>query len=318
MSKKVACIYHSRDLDGVCSAVIVKKYFEEKRPDDILELIGWDYGKPTMSVKTMITTKLDEIVFVDVMYPIEYVKEIVKLDVKVTVIDHHVSSIQDIITARKEGVHTEIAFPSFTVDDDGVIKVAKKAACELVWSFYYSCKKIPEFITLLGMYDSWRNDDKDQWADIILPFQYGAQDWFPLNPDRTEWVGAMRYSVIDGLVESGRSIMDFKSKDYAEQCKQAYEVDLQFIHPDNGVSAIMLNTQSLGSQVFESIWDENKYDIMIRYAFKQGKWSFSLYTTKGDVDCSVIAKSLGGGGHRQAAGFEIEDIEHFFEYYIYL
>ena len=33
-----------------------------------------------------------------------------------------------------------------------------------------------------------------------------------------------------------------------------------------------------------------------------GMWNMSFYTTRDDVDCSEIAKSLGGGGHCQASG----------------
>jgi oligoribonuclease NrnB/cAMP/cGMP phosphodiesterase (DHH superfamily) len=38
----------------------------------------------------------------------------------------------------------------------------------------------------------------------------------------------------------------------------------------------------------------------------------SLYTTKDEVDCSIIAKSNGGGGHKKAAGFRVEDISKIF------
>jgi len=56
------CIYHNRDLDGYCSAAIVKKWYnkmiEEKQEEEAMrnkgsyaaypeiKLIGWDYGRP--------------------------------------------------------------------------------------------------------------------------------------------------------------------------------------------------------------------------------------------------------------------------------
>jgi len=33
------------------------------------------------------------------------------------------------------------------------------------------------------------------------------------------------------------------------------------------------------------------------------KWSYSVYSTKPDIDCSAFAKRYGGGGHKGAAGF---------------
>jgi len=38
-------------------------------------------------------------------------------------------------------------------------------------------------------------------------------------------------------------------------------------------------------------------------------WNFSLYNDNGLVDCSVIAKQFGGGGHKGASGFRIKDID---------
>jgi nanoRNase/pAp phosphatase (c-di-AMP/oligoRNAs hydrolase) len=41
-------------------------------------------------------------------------------------------------------------------------------------------------------------------------------------------------------------------------------------------------------------------------------WNFSLYNDNGKVDCSVIAKSFGGGGNNGAAGFRIKDLSKIF------
>ena len=52
----------------------------------------------------------------------------------------------------------------------------------------------------------------------------------------------------------------------------------------------------------------NKYDICMPFYYngKKHAWSHSLYTNKDDVDCSYIAKALGGGGHQKAAGFTMK------------
>jgi len=51
---------------------------------------------------------------------------------------------------------------------------------------------------------------------------------------------------------------------------------------------------------------------MMPFQFDGKKWTISLYTTKDEIDCSVIAKSNGGGGHKKAAGFQVEDISKVF------
>jgi nanoRNase/pAp phosphatase (c-di-AMP/oligoRNAs hydrolase) len=47
---------------------------------------------------------------------------------------------------------------------------------------------------------------------------------------------------------------------------------------------------------------------MLTFQYDGKAWQCSIYTTKNDIDCSVIAKSLGGGGHAGAAGFTTDAI----------
>jgi len=55
---------------------------------------------------------------------------------------------------------------------------------------------------------------------------------------------------------------------------------------------------------------------MIPFVFTGKHWTFSLYTTKDEVDCSVIAKSKGGGGHKKAAGFQLPELPNEFKIHV--
>jgi nanoRNase/pAp phosphatase (c-di-AMP/oligoRNAs hydrolase) len=48
---------------------------------------------------------------------------------------------------------------------------------------------------------------------------------------------------------------------------------------------------------------------MMPFQFNGKLWTVSLYTTKEHIDVSQIAKKRGGGGHKQAAGFQVQKIE---------
>lgn len=78
---------------------------------------------------------------------------------------------------------------------------------------------------------------------------------------------------------------------------------------DRGVAplvlrCICLNTPLFSSQSFDSVYDPEKHDLMVPFAeLANGKWKVSLYSTKPEIDCGAIAKTFGGGGHKQAAGF---------------
>jgi nanoRNase/pAp phosphatase (c-di-AMP/oligoRNAs hydrolase) len=88
------------------------------------------------------------------------------------------------------------------------------------------------------------------------------------------------------------------------QCrKSSFEIEFK------GLKAICLNGGGFNSDVFKSVYDESRHDIMMPFQFNGRFWTVSLYTTKDEVDCSVIAKSMGGGGHKKAAGFQVDDIK---------
>ncbi len=91
------------------------------------------------------------------------------------------------------------------------------------------------------------------------------------------------------------------------QCKRAFESQFE------GLRAICLNLQGGGTNTFKSVYDPLKHDIMMPFQFNGKEWLFSLYTDKPEVDCSVIAKRYGGGGHRGASGFQVEDIKTIFK-----
>lgn len=61
------------------------------------------------------------------------------------------------------------------------------------------------------------------------------------------------------------------------------------------------------SQIFDSVYDPNKHDGMLTFAWKKGMWTVSMYGTKG-IDLSAIAKKHGGGGHKQACGFQCDEL----------
>lgn len=71
--------------------------------------------------------------------------------------------------------------------------------------------------------------------------------------------------------------------------------------------ALCLNKGGCNSTVFDSVWNEELHDVMIPFVFVGKRWVFSMFTTK-DTDLSVIAKRYGGGGHKQACGFQLSEL----------
>jgi hypothetical protein len=164
---------------------------------------------------------------------------------------------------------------------------------------------MPFSIELLGIYDSWRNEDIVFWDNVIMPFQYGVRlichdlDSFPIE--------LLGFVCIDHFIRDGKNIIKYQDQLNKTQCQKK-----AFFTMFKKFKAICLNTGIFNSNVFKSIYNENDHDIMIPFQFNGRSWDVSLYTTKDNVDCSILAKLYGGGGHRKAAGFKVNDISKVF------
>ncbi len=219
-----------------------------------------------------------------------------------TWIDHHASAIKDYndyMEANYGDMANEASF-MVTVLEDGI------AACEGAWKYLFPDKPMPRAVELLGQYDTWRNQDQTNWNKLIIPFQWGMRfdvssaETFPqylLNDD-------VSFDDLDKIRERGKILVVYQNQQNKLAMHGAFVIDFK------GYRALACNGGGFNSQAFDSKWNEDEHDIMMPFKFDGKKWTFSLYTTK-DIDCSALAKEMGGGGHKKAAGFQVEGIPEF-------
>lgn len=278
----MVCIYHSKDLDGFTSGAVVKR----KYPD--AKLIGWDYGEgiPWDDIPWN-----EEVIMIDISFPMEdMIKVSEKTDGRLTWIDHHLSAKKD--------------FDEYKDSNKHLINYIYKlgiAACEIGWGHLFPDEKMPEAVLLLGEYDTWRNQDEYRWNNRILPFQY-IMRLICTSPE--EFPGVMFWKAVDleDQIEAGQLILKYQRKQDERAMKGSFVCEFE------GLRALCCNIGGASSNSFLSVWNEEKHDVMIPFFYSGRKWTFSLYTTKDEVDCSVIAKKLGGGGHKKASGFILQEL----------
>ncbi len=301
---KIICLHHNKDLDGYSSGAIVKR----KYPD--AELIGWDYSDPIPDFEQF---RGKDIVMIDITFPLEEVEKLSEISSSLTVIDHHISffkQFKDRFMKNDEGNSAE-SFTNVNLLINGklhYIYEAGVAACEIGWKYFFPDKETPKAILLLGEYDTWRKQDIERWNTMIMPFQYGMRnicssaESFPehLLDDYT-------YVSCASILTIGTTILDYQKKQDAVACRCAFEVEYE------GLRAICLNMGGASSNVFNTVYDEAKHDIMIPFTFTGRNWKASIYTTKPNIDCSSLCKKRGGGGHRMAAGFQVNTFEEIFK-----
>jgi len=271
------CIYHSKDLDGLCSAAIVLK----KYPD--CTLIGWDYGDPIPELLGS-----EDIMMVDISFKMEIMHEVAKRH-KLTWIDHHASARKDYI--EYFGGWGEAYFTYIYGD--------KRAACEVTWKYLFWDLFLPYSVELLSKYDTWRGNDTPEWEEQILPFQYGVRAKC-ITPQAV--LHLIENDSIFSVVTNGKIIIEYTKKQNEKLSKSH-----SFVRQFQGYRVLCLNTPFIDSDTMESFYDPTKHDLMLSFCFVGNRWSFSLRSVN-EIDCSVLAKNLGGGGHARAAGFEVKHL----------
>ena len=74
---------------------------------------------------------------------------------------------------------------------------------------------------------------------------------------------------------------------------------------------ICINKERFNPINFGIDYHKDGYDGCACFHYDGKQWCFSLYNDNGLVDCSQIAQHFGGGGHKGAAGFKVDDINKF-------
>ena len=308
----VRIVYHSADLDGAASGAIAREYFEYTA-GEAYTMHPYNYGQEFPFEEF---ERGDKVYFLDVTYqPNEDMKEFEKkYGWEVYIIDHHKTVIDSDMLKYVTG---------------GVLDAAL-AGCELAWQYFYPGIKVPTHIRMLGRYDVWDQSDRSKWFNKIIPFQYGMKmhstspkfddNWqmfwshlhnlWMVSQDRDNPKSGRYFALyndfIDETIYKGKLLYRYqKEQNKFGLSVTAFDAELM------GHKVLVANTFIKNSQFFDAKWNEEEYDFMLAYTYngKYEEYGCSIYTTREDVDLSIIAKSFGGGGHKQAAGFAVKDFK---------
>ncbi len=281
--KKIVGFYHRGDLDGISSAAILNKMFSHQD----LTLIGVEYGDIIDEMK--LTKDADIVYVIDFTFePFDRMLQLHK-ERNLIWIDHHKTSLQSV------KLHPEITFK-------GVLGDNTKSAAHLAWEYFFENMEIPYAIKQISLFDTWQH----KGADDILNFYYGLEIESLMNPTSEIWNKLFTkrdtMSLEVEIEERGQTIRNYNSMVHAEYAKNhAFETEFE------GYKAIVINMGLPGSMKFKAVYDASRHDIMISFARRANRtWKFSVYSEKNNIDCSVICKKYGGGGHKGSAGFEIK------------
>jgi oligoribonuclease NrnB/cAMP/cGMP phosphodiesterase (DHH superfamily) len=279
------CFYHN-DLDGRCAGSIVAQYTNNYNPKDFYEV---DY---VMELPLDKVSDGEEVWFVDYSFK-ENTKwvldKLLSMNCHIIWIDHHTSSVNLVKDHRELFFNDNLNI----FIKDGI----SGAALTYMYCYNKSFNDIPYYVKLVSDYDCWQykyEPDTTYFKIGIETIKFDALDgiWEDLfNFDK---------NIVNEILDNGKLIKAYIDNDntyYREHF--AYESEIA------GHKCLVVNKKT-NSWVFGEKYSE--YPLVMVWVFDGNKFTYSIFSSNKDIDCSKIAESYGGGGHKGAAGFSSTEL----------
>jgi len=315
-------IYHNKDFDGLISALQFKEY-EEVVKNNKFEFIGYDYSNDD-EVKEQIEKYIDEykinkIYFVDcVINDWNYLKQLSDQKNNIYVIDHHkmkFDEFQDFIIKNKYvlpeeqsiiGGKTRPTVKIFNTDKYIILIKSflkyyfseKESAASIVYSFlgHYNNNKT-DFIKYISDYDTFNFYENNNMNVYYFQLFLKSKMTYDVNKENYK----IYKQIIDNFdininkyIQTGKLIYDYlknKTFNYVLYNKVLY-----------------INSIADDALIVYDKFKDLEYDFIVFYYLSNStfKISFRCDNNKKNIDLRKIAKSFGGGGHKCAAGCNVD------------
>jgi len=244
-------------------------YAAWKKFGDSAEYIPAHYGNPPPDVIGK------DVYILDFSYPLETLLKMHILARDLLVIDHHKTAQADLI---------ELPFAKFDM---------AKSGCVLAWEHFHPEDKTPFGLELI--------QDRDLWQFHIPETKAYCEALRNLiNRSFIAWDFHLAMGNCFELAERGEDLLAVFNDDITSLAKRAHNMPLL------GIDFIACNAppkyaSELGNLLAKTT---GKPAAIYSYNGATHRWDYSLRSV-GECDVSEIAKSFGGGGRKNTAGFSI-------------
>lgn len=228
-------------------------------------------------------TGIDELIMLDFSVKAAVMREICQQVSRVLVIDHHKTAKVELDRC------TDLKNMSLIYD-------VKKSGAVLSWEYFHSDKEVPLILYYIQDRDLWNwKMEKSHEVNAFLSHQgFG-------NP---EWLRKLISSFdLRSILAESELILDTQRKIYLSICHNAMEDKLDN-YPILSVNSPVFQSE-IGDYLNKKILSENLPQKFVLIWWEHKGQRIVCLRSQGDFDVSEIAKSYGGGGHKNAAGFII-------------
>lgn len=268
-------IYHANCADGFSAAwCFWRKYGE-----------GADYH-PGVYKEDPPDVAGREVYLVDFSYKRPVVEAMLKVARSVTLIDHHVSAINDLMPLKSDFVATG-------ADNFGWHCSLEKSGATLAWEYLFPCEPRPLLLGHVEDRDLWRfklPHTREIQADMFS-YEYTFENW-----DRLMAAGQTE---LLKMTAAGAAIERKHHKDVAELvglCKRRMQIGEHLVPV---ASLPYMFSSDAGHLMAKG------EPFAACYLDTETARVFSLRSDENGLDVAEVAARFGGGGHKRAAGFSV-------------
>ncbi len=275
-------LYHGDCYDGFGAAWAIRKSLAT-RPNAAHDTYSpCKYGQPMPEVQDG-----EEVILVDFSYPAAQLKALAERSFFLSVLDHHKTAQADMAELIKDPpANMEIVFDM------------NRSGAMIAWDEFMETPA-PRFIEYLQDRDLWTK--KLPYHEEVTAYIQSFERTFP-NFDTLEIVLDTESGVRDAA-SLGDGILRYKSQKVDEMCQQAVRVTLGGHENIPAVNCPYVFASDVGNRLLDLHPDAPFAAYWFYRNDRQWQWGLRSRQTE-DVDVSAIAKGYGGGGHKNAAGFE--------------
>lgn len=285
-SKSTILIYHHDDNDGSCAAAVAGNYYD--RNEFAIKFIAINYGKESWSEEEI--EAAEKVWLVD--FTSDEMDEFVKVcGPRLIWIDHHKTAME-----RFPDLWTSSSIPG--------IRSVEKAACVLTWEYTHPEDILPPAaVAYIGDKDIWKFEYADTRA---FSAGFSLMVKTPDDPTWDELLSSEYEDIVNKMISIGELLLEAQSY----KLQKAFDRGVDFMFHD--WRARLVNTTGNISELGEFIYKKPEYDIAVMWQAVEDMVVFSLRSDSGNPDspdCAEIAKQYGGGGHKNAAGFQKKNMD---------
>lgn len=280
-------IYHANCADGFTAAWAVRRHFMQRCGVEP-ELLAAKYGDVPPDVSGR------DVVIVDFSYPRDVLIEMSRRVRSIVVLDHHRTAAAD------------LAGLDFAVFD------MERSGAGLAWDWFFAegpsvtaPEPRPWLIDYVEDRDLWRwkLPHSREINAALATYDFTVEQWDLLgesaheDPRQHSWPP-------DALVDMGDGILRYQAREVAKHVERARPASL-WVSADLAHIVPVVNATTLISEIGNELARTYPFAVMW-FQREDGRFVYSLRSSAENpehADVSEIARALGGGGHKHAAGF---------------